>query len=626
MKQDYREQKDFKDYYEEQRVGIRLMLFKWILMAGILLLFSRFWYLQVAEGQRYRTLSERNHFRLTQVLPLRGRIFDREGRELAGNRVSLNLYLDRERIGDPKNLMERVARIIRVDRKVLEKRLSRARTRPAFEPVLLQEDVKLPEAAFIEARRTEFHGLSIRTEAVRSYPEHELASHLLGYVGEASETDLKQDFRPDIRLGDVIGKAGIERFFESQLSGTRGFEKILVNSLGREIEVLETVKKPVNGKHLTLTLDLDLQKDLETAFAGRTGSAVFLDPSNGEVLGLTSQPSFEPNLFASRFSQESWSALISDPRHPLQNRAIQSAYPPGSTFKIVMALAALEEGVATESRTDTCLGSAILYGKRFHCHKKGGHGTINFNEALVHSCNVYFYRLGRDLGIERIALWARRLGLGTPTGIDLPHEESGLVPDPAWKREKRGKPWYPGETISVSIGQGALSLTPLQLARVVAAIANGGILYRPHVVRSPEGREGTVQEVKDLAKGKKINVDPRHLEFLKQALWGVVNDGGTGWRARIPNRDVAGKTGTTQVVRLSVGQDSKDLPLQLRSHSWFVGFAPLDRPRIAFAVFVEHGGHGGDSAAPIARAVLERFFDRQDRKDAEENVRTAHLD
>ena len=624
MKHDFREHKDFKDYYEEKRLGLRLHLVQWILTAGILLMFARLWNLQVSEGEHYRQLSEKNHFRLVQVLPLRGAIVDRAGREMAGNRVSLNVYLDREQAADPVETMKRAARILRMDLELLEKRLSHARSRPVFEPVLLKEDVGLAEAAFIEARRAELPALRIRTEALRSYPFGGLASHLLGYVGEASETDLERGFRDDVRLGDVVGKAGAERSFEALLAGTRGFKKVLVNSLGREIDVLETVDRPVNGRDLELAIDLDMQRDLEEAFDGRTGSAVFLDPGSGEVLAITSQPGFDPNLFASRFSRESWSAMVSDPRHPLQNRAIQSQFPPGSAFKIVMAIAALEERVATTARTETCTGSTVLYGKRFHCHKKGGHGPVNMQAAIVKSCNVYFYRLGQELGIETIAAWTKRLGFGRPTGIDLPHEEEGTVPDPEWKRRRTGEPWYPGETISVSIGQGALTVTTLQMARFAAAVGNGGRLHTPRLVQYPDGAAGGPRAAK--AAPESLPVRPDHLAFLVRAMWGVVNDGGTGGRARIEGRDVAGKTGTSQVTRLSTGVDSDDLPVDLRSHSWFVGFAPADAPRVAFAVFVEHGGHGGESAAPIAKQVLERYFDRfeaQEERDAD--VQTAHL-
>jgi penicillin-binding protein 2 len=626
MKRDFRDSKDFKDYYEERRLGFRLAALQWMLTAVILMLGGRLWYLQVSEGEYYRELSEKNHFRLVQITPLRGTLRDREGKELAANRVSWNLYLNRERTPNPDEILPLVAEILSMDGKLLEERLSQSRVRPVFEPVLLKEDVGLAEAAFFEARRTEFPALNIRTEALRSYPEGDLASHLIGYVGEASETDMESEFEADVRLGDIVGKAGLERTFDTALSGRRGFKKVLVNSLGREIADLQTVHRPQNGRDLTLAIDYEMQKDLETAFAGRSGSAVFLDPETGEVLALTSQPSFNPNLFASRFSRESWLALVSDPRHPLQNRAVQSRFSPGSAFKVVMAVAALEEGVATPRRTETCLGSTVVYGKRFHCHKEGGHGTVDLREAIVRSCNVYFYRLGQELGIEKIAEWSRRLGFGGPTGIDLPQEEPGIVPDPEWKRRRLGQPWYPGETISVSIGQGALTVTPVQMARFIAGIANGGTLRVPRLLKYRDGAAEESRTAAGTGSIERMPIAPRTVEFLREAMWGVVNDNGTGWRARIEGRDVAGKTGTAQVTRLSTGVDSEDLPVDLRSHSWFVGFAPAGGARIAFAVFVEHGGHGGESAAPIAGHVLEGFFSRSEPGEEGEDVRTAHLD
>ncbi len=622
MPRDFRDQKEFKDYYEERRLGRQLFLLQVLLTAGILLLFGRFWFLQVIEGSFYGGLSERNHFRLVQELPLRGGIQDRQGREFAGNRVSLNVYLDREKARDLSQDLERVSRVLRLEPGVMENRLEQAKSRPAFQPVLLKEDVGLAEAAFFESRRSDFPALHLRTEALRFYPAISLAAHLLGYVGEASTAEIKQNLRADIRLADIVGKAGVERTYEGRLAGARGFKKILVNSLGREIEVLETVTPPTHGSSLRLTLDMDMQKDLEAAFAGRMGSGVFMDPYTGEVLAMTSQPAFDPNLFASRFSQGSWNDLVTDPRHPLQNRTIQSKYPPASVFKLVLALGALEEGIAIPSRTDTCTGSAVLHRKRFHCHKRQGHGTLDLREAIQFSCNVYFYRLGQEMGVERIARWARRFGFGSVTGIDLPHEVSGTVPDAEWKRRIFGEPWYPGETISISTGQGALEVTPLQMVRFMAAIANGGTLVRPHVVRRPAAG-GTGEPV---GEANRVALGATTLKVIHEALWDVVNDGGTGWRAAIAGRGVSGKTGTAQLTRISASVKSEDLPEEIRDHSWFVGYAPGDRPQVAFAIIVEHGGHGGVMAAPLAREVLDGFFRRQGSEEAEADVRKASLD
>jgi penicillin-binding protein 2 len=385
----------------------------------------------------------------------------------------------------------------------------------------------------------------------------------------------------------------------------------------------------VAGRALRLNLDLDLQETLEEAYGDEAGSAVFLDPNSGAILAMASRPAFDPNTFARRFSQDAWSRLSGDSRHPLQDRASVSKFAPGSVFKIVMAIAALEEGVAGADRTDVCRGSFRFGRRSYRCwaRSKGGHGTISMLDAITHSCNVYFYRLGDELGIERIARWARKLGFGRQTGIDLPHEESGTVPDPEWKRKAypRDPKWYPGETISVSIGQGALEVTSLQMAVFAAAIANGGTFYRPRLVRARETREGVEQTLQDEEVRSKVGLHPETLKIIRDAMWAVVNDRGTGRRARIEGRDVCGKTGTSQVYRKSRDIDADKLDKEIRDHAWFVGFAPKDDPQIAWAVFVQHGGHGGTTAAPIARVVLERFFEKADRRKVEEIFASAQI-
>ncbi|MFQ5767500.1 MAG: penicillin-binding protein 2 [Acidobacteriota bacterium] len=407
----------------------------------------------------------------------------------------------------------------------------------------------------------------------------------------------------DLYGGDIVGKTGIERVYEDELQGLKGFKRVVVNSRGRVVQELGMDRSPRHGRDIRLTLDLGLQQVLERSLKDKVGAAVFLNPWNGEVLAMASAPAFEPNLFARRFPPRKWHDLVADAHRPLQNRATLSHYSPGSTFKLVVAAAALEAGIITPSTTIDCPGYAVIYGHRFHCHKRSGHGQIDLTDAIVHSCNVYFYKVGKTLGIERLAREARRLGLGEKTGVDLVFENAGLVPTPEWKRTVRGQPWYPGETISVAIGEGPLSVTPLQMARMAAMLANGGRKITPHLrmrglpaaVRRPVPQERTG------------GFRRQTREALTRAMVEVVSRG-TALRVSLPGIQVAAKTGTAQFSSRSVGVDADRLPYEIRDHAWLIGFAPAESPTIAFAVFIEHGGHGGTVAAPVARQVLAHFF------------------
>ncbi len=618
---------EHQDYYEERRFERRITAIQIVFIVVLVVYVMVFWYLQIVRTDHYRTLSDNNRLRRVTVMPLRGEILDRQEKLLATNRVAFNLRLDREKVVDPDSLLPTLSRILNTDETVLRSRLASYRDRPLFEPVVLKEDLQLAEVAYVESRRASLPMLSVEVESRRDYPHASVAAHILGYVGEVTDGQVKADVDGQYVLGEIVGKAGIERQFDSDLRGTKGWKQVVVNSLGREIQEVEGGHRPEAGHALRLNLDFDLQTTLEEAYGEEAGSAVFLDPQSGAVLAMVSRPAFDPNIFARRFSQDSWLSLANDPRHPLQDRASLSKFAPGSVFKIVMAIAAMEEGIADSSRMDRCTG-AWRFGRRsYRCwaQRKGGHGVIALREAITQSCNVYFYRLGDEMGIERIARWARKLGFGRPTGIDLAHEERGTVPDPEWK--KRANPddpnWYPGETISVSIGQGALEVTPLQMAVFAATVANGGTIYRPRLVRSKEIREGVERNLKAGEVVRKVALRQETLEVIRDAMWAVVNDQGTGGRARIEGRDVCGKTGTSQVYISSRDIDADDMDKDKRDHAWFMGFAPKENPQIAWAVFVEHGGHGGTTAAPIARAVLERFFDKQESVVGEETLARA---
>jgi penicillin-binding protein 2 len=611
--QDY---KGFQDYYEARRLHTRIHVIQALFGAVLVIYLLAFWYLQVVKVDHYTRLSDSNRLRRVTLLPLRGVIKDAENRVLANSRIAFNIRLDREKVADMQAFFPRLAGILGVPEATLHERLEKYRGRPAFEPVILKEDVDLAEAAYIESRRLELPMLSVEVESRRHYLYGPLAAHALGYVGEVSEEQIKSDPSGEYNAGEIVGKAGVEKHYDSGLKGVKGWKQVVVNSLGREIQEIEEGRKSNPGRALRLSIDLDLQRALEEAFADEAGSAVFLDPDSGAVLAMISRPAFDSNVFARRFSQDTWEGLVRDPRHPLQNRVSLSKFAPGSVFKIVMSIAALEEGVATPARGDHCTGTWRFGDKSFQCWavRKGGHGYLSMREAIIQSCNIYFYHLGNDMGIERISKWAHRLGFGEPTGIDLPHEEAGTVPDPDWKRRAmpRDPVWHPGETISVSIGQGAIEVTPIQMAVFAAAIGNGGTLYRPHLVLSREVREGVEEDERQDYEVRRVDLHPRTLDLIREAMWGVVNDEGTGGRARIAGRDVCAKTGTAQVFRASRDIDADKLPKEKRDHAWFVGFAPRDDPKIAWAVFVQNGGHGGTTAAPIARAVLERFFGKQD--------------
>ena len=604
MTGDYRQRKEFQDYTRETQLRVRIRLLRALLALLFVVYLGSYWYNQVVRADHYRTLSDSNRIRNLPLTPLRGIIVDREGRVLAKNRSSFTVVVDRVDEERWDRTRGHLAELLQMDPMVLEERRRRTGGQIGPEGIVIQEDVDLAQAAYIESHLEEFPSVRVRVEPRRFYEGGRWAPHILGYVGEVSKAQMGSDEFAGVRAGEIVGKAGLERRLNASLQGRQGTRRVVVNALGREIDTVGG-EAPEPGSRLVLTLDLDLQRALAVGFGEHRGSAVVLDPWSGEILALASFPAFDPNLFAGRFTREDWEKLALDPEHPLQNRVIQSRFSAGSTFKLVIAAAALESGVIDVGTKVFCPGHARIYGRRINCNFRGGHGWVNVHQALVKSCNVFFYLAGKDLGIEAIARQARVMGLGRLTGVDLPHEDAGLVPDVSWSRRVRKTPWYPGETISVSIGQGPLLVTPLQMASLIGAVATGRFAT-PHLVRSLDG-----VAVESPPPPAALAVSTDTLDVLRRGLWGVVNEEGTGRRARLPgfpDIQVAGKTGTVQLVRASAGVDSKDLPEEIRDHAWFVGYAPADSPAVAFAIFVEHGGHGGSVAAPIARRVLEVFF------------------
>ena len=580
------------------------------------LLAVSFWLIQVLQNRRFEEMALNNHLRAIPLRAPRGVILDRNGQVLVQNRVSFTIVINRELTTNLAATVEMLARVTGSDLERLQQIVDRHRREPMFRPIPIIEHATEAQVAAVRAREFEMPEVSVQIMPTRTYPAGSLAAHLFGYVTEISSTQLEQPEFAGLQAGALIGQAGIERAYNEKLMGRDGIRYVIVNSRGREMEMGDDVNVdeqiPIDGQRLQLTIDLDLQRALEAAFraSGFNGAAVFMEPKSGEILAMTSLPAYDPNAFSGGMDSSTMSRWLTDPLRPFQNRLTQGRFSPGSTFKILMAIAALSEGVITPSHTEYCPGAWTFYGRPFRCHKEGGHGTVDLRRAIEQSCNVYFYKLGDRLKIDTIHAYAEKLGLAGTTGIDLPGENSSLVPSSEWKQKTFGEPWYPGETISVSIGQGYVSITPLSLATMMATVANGGTRITPHLVKAVHDGKDWVPVPTPAPKGR-VELSPENLQAVRDGLWLAVNGAGTAIRARIPGRDVVGKTGTAQVIsrqgaQAAAGRTDKDL----RDHGWFVFFAPRDNPQIAGVVLAEHAEHGY-FAAPIARFVLETYFAKQ---------------
>ena len=591
-------------------LAVLLAMWRW----GIVLVFAGlaagFWWLQVVQYDKYLQHAEDNHQRTLVLSAPRGAVLDRDGRVLAENRNSLNITLSREQAEDLEGTVALLADLSGVPLSELRAIVERHRRDPPFRPVVLIRDAAFDQVAAVAAHARELPGIYVQQLPVRFYPAGEVAAHILGYVGEVSEAQMATPEFEGVRRGAIVGKSGIERNYNRLLMGRDGARRVVVDNVGREIRVLDE-RLPLEGRQIQLTLDYDLQEAAEDAFgdAGFNGSAVFLDPRSGEILALVSRPAYDPNIFARGIDGETWGRLNRDRLRPLNHRALQGRYSPGSTFKVAMAVAALEEGVVTPDFRVACRGGRFVHGRFFRCHST--HGSVDMREALEKSCNSYFYALGEKMEIDQIHKWGTALGLGELSGVDLPHEVQGLMPSTAWKRERRGERWYPGETISVAIGQGAVSVTPISLAVMMATVANGGTRVTPHLLAAVNEGQG-FERVRRPVPRSRVSISPTTLDVVTEGLWFVVNRAGTGRRGRIYGRDVMGKTGTAQVISLqgraaAAGSSEQDL----RDHGWFVFAAPAGAPEIAGAVFGEHNEHGYLSA-PIARHVLETYFAKKE--------------
>jgi penicillin-binding protein 2 len=568
-----------------------------------------FWHFQIGQYARFSEMAENNHQRVLPLRAPRGVVFDREGRVLVENRYSLNISLVRERVENLVEALSLLARVTNIPLQSVYDVVERNPSVPDHRPLMIIRDASLSQVAAVRARRLELPGVVVEQVPTRYYPSNMLASHLFGHVGEVTETQLRGAVDVRMRSGALVGQAGVEQRYNEFLMGDDGERHVVVNSVGREIEISDEVP-PGAGRQIQLTLDYDLQRAAEDAFQveGYAGSAVVIDPESGEVLSLVSLPAYDPNDFALGIDSAIWTSLNSDVLRPLQNRATQGRYPPGSTFKIVMAAAALEEGVITPDFKVACRGGGTFFGRFFRCHTT--HGTVSLDEALEKSCNTYFYTLGTMLDVDVINRWASAFGLGVMSGIDLPYEVEGLVPSRAWKREQFSELWYQGETISVAIGQGAVSVTPVSLAVMMATVANGGRRVTPRLLKAVREDEGWREVEPPLVVSTPV-MQSETVEAIRRGLWMAVNHEGTAGRARIEGRDVIGKSGTAQVMSLSRRAAAKDSDVDVQDHGLFVFAAPRDKPQIAGVVFVEHSDHGY-LAAPIARHIMETFFAKQD--------------
>lgn len=576
----------------EKSEAQKITLVSYLILLGFLVLLLRLWQLQLLQGDEFRKTSESNRLRVIKVPAPRGIIFDRNNLALVKNTPYFCASVIPEEFD--KISIPSLATVLHMPEDELRVKLTRKAQSP-FTPVRLKEGLSYNEVSYIEARRSDFPGLFVEIEVSREYLYGGIGAHVIGYLGKLTPGQSKDPAFKDVPPDAFIGQWGVEKLFDKSLRGTAGQRIIEVDAVGREIRLLEE-NPPVKGSDLSLSIDIALQKAAEDAFADKTGALVALKSDTGEILGMVSSPSFDPNSFAKGISTDDWNAIINDKKVPMLNRAIQSQYPPGSTFKIITAIAALEEEAVDIATKVDCKGG-ISYGKwHFGCWKKTGHNIVSLHRALVESCDVYFYEAGKRVGFDKIHDYAVMFGLGGETGISIGRERKGLVPNSGWKQETKKTTWFLGETFINSIGQGYVSTTPVQMAVMMNAVANGGNVYRPSILRASEP-----------LLVRKAAVRPETLDTIKKALEGVVNEsGGTGHAARSNTILIGGKTGTAQVV--GIRKDSKHLPEKFRDHAWFVAFAPVDKPEIALSVFVEHGGHGGTTAAPIAKKAIEAYM------------------
>ena len=590
----------------------RLAIASYVIVGMIGVLLLGFWKLQVIDADKYSSLAERNRVRYIPVIAPRGRMLDRDGRVLVDNRPSFSVLLLRD---DPAQVEKHLAGIsdgLGIPVEDLRDQLASTKNLPKFQPIIIKPDASPADVAFIESHRSESSGdipvLEMIPVQRRRYLPGGILSHAAGYVGEVSEQQIEAS-NGKLRPGDFAGKTGLERQYNDLLQGTDGMRRVVVNSIGKEVDRLPT-QEAIPGKQITLTIDYDLQQIAEQSLGQRPGAVVAIDPRTGEVLAMVSRPTPDPNDFAVRIQADVWKKLNDDPLHPLLNRAIQAQLAPGSVFKIVTAMAMLEEHVPEENFATYCPGYGTFFGRQYHCYvyyaKSGpkSHGVLGLHEAILRSCDVFFYNVGMRLGIDKLSDWAKKVGVGHKTGIDLPSEEPGLMPSQEWVERTFHRKWYAGEVISVATGQGAVTTTPLQLARMIGGIASGGVFKQPHLLKD-------AQNVGE----ERVHISERTIEKITDAMYGVVNEpGGTGGHLKLAGIELSGKSGTAQVI----GYDKMALVRkgsQFADNAWFVGYAPKRNPEICVAVLVQESGqHGGEAAGPVVKDIIKAYYDKKNKK------------
>lgn len=587
----------------------RLTVISYSIVGLMALLLLGFWKLQIVNSDRYSQLAERNRVRSIPIIAPRGAMLDRFGRVIVDNYPSFSVLLLRDDPQQVERLLPQIAEGLDVTLDDIKQQMEAATSLPHFQPIVIKPEASAGDIAFIESHRADIPVLEMLMVHRRRYPHGGFMAHSSGYVGEVSSEQIEESggrYKP----GDIVGKAGLERQYNDHLMGVDGMRRSVVNSVGREVGRLEQTDA-VPGKPIRLTIDYDLQLVAEEALVGKKGAVVAIDPKTGDVLAMASQPSYDPNDFAIRISKDEWQQLNEDPERPLLDRAIQAQLAPGSVFKILMATAMLESKALPADYHVFCPGEAEFYGRVFHDWDKKGHGDVDVHKAIVHSCDVFFYNVGKQLGIDRISFYAGNLGLGHKTGVDLPGEEPGVMPSEAWKERLFHQKWYPGETISVAIGQGAIATTPIQLAYVIGGIITGGRFHQPHLLLTNEAAPEIDFPISDST-----------VETVTQGMYGVVNEqGGTGSGSKLPGIELCGKTGSAQVIS-NQGLARTGKQAALKDNAWFVGFAPRQNPEIVVSVLVQGGEHGASAAAPIAKNVVKAYYDKKQGKIAPQQLTT----
>ena len=603
---------------DRRSLSLRLTVLQYTLACVFAALAVGFWIFQVAKYDEFQRIAESQYMQRVPLPAPRGVLVDRHGKILVENQNSWNIVMNRERVKDVDRTLAALAAATGADLETMREKVNRRRREPTYRPIVLIENATRPQVVAVMARSLELPGIEKQDVPTRRYRD-EIGGHLFGYVSEVTEAQLARADYKELGPGAVVGQAGLEQAYNKLLMGVEGTRDVIVNSRGREIDEIRK-EDPKVGTPLQLTIDSDLQKAAEDGFrhygtmysgAPYDGAAVVLDPRSGEVLTLVSLPAYDPNKFATGIDAATWNFLNTHRSRPLQNRALQATYSPGSTFKLVVAAAAMEEGIATPDYRVHCSGSKFFYTRSFQCHLKGGHGSVDMRHAIEKSCNVYFYTLGQMLGVDRIHKWASILGLGQMNGIDLPNERPGLVPSSEWKMRVRKEKWYPGETISVAIGQGQVNVTPLSLAVMMATMANGGTRHTPHLLKAADRGKGW-EPIPPPAPQSSVRMKDSTVKALREGLWLAVNGAGTAGRARLEGRDVSGKTGTAQVVSLE-NQRRAGNKREVKDHGWFVFMAPRDNPEVAGAIFAEHAEHGYYGAS-IAKHIIDTYFAKKEGK------------